>query len=178
MKLTTLLLPVALIFAGCEDGEGTDTDNGSDVDSGDTDTDDGTDPEASAIVGDWNSGGDDIAPLLSGAPLLYTDIDASFETDGTYEVIATNADGNATTFSGTYIVDATSDPHGITLTQTVPADATSVGIFEVEGATMTYEVVQTVPDYGFVPPTPTTDFGSTSGNGIAADVNTQVYQAQ
>jgi hypothetical protein len=178
MKLTTLLLPLAVVFAGCDAKEPLDTDNGSDVDSGDTDTDGGTDAETSAIVGDWNSTGDDLAPLLTAAPLLFADIDASFEADGTYEVIATNTDGNATTFSGTYTVDISTDPHGITLTQSVPAEATSVGIFEVDGTTMTYEVVQTIPDYGFVAPTPTTGFGSTSGNGIAADVNTQVYQAQ
>ncbi len=182
MKLTTLLLlPLAVLFAGCDD-DGTDTDNGSDVDSGDTDvgtdTDAGTDAMASAIVGDWNSSGDDVAPLLSGAPALFADIDAAFEADGTYEVIATNTDGNATTFTGTYTVDTSTDPHGITLTQTVPQEATSVGIFEVDGTTMTYEVVQTVPDFGFVAPTPATGFGSTSGNGLAADVNTQVYQAQ
>jgi hypothetical protein len=181
MKLTTtLLLPLVLVFAGCDGDDATDTETGTDVDSGDTetDTDMGTEAETSAIVGDWNSSGDDVAPLLSGAPLLYADINASFETDGTYEVVATNTDGNATTFSGTYSVDASTEPNGILLVQTVPQQSESNGIFEIDGTTLTYEVVQTTPDFGFVAPTPTTGFGSTSGNGIAADVNTQVFVAQ
>lgn len=166
MKLT-LFLPLALFTIGCDGDNTTDTDMGSD-----------TGMETSAIVGDWNSSGDDVAPLLAAAPLLYTDIDASFEADGSYQVVATNSDGNATTFSGTYTVDASTNPHGIMLIQTLPQQSESNGIFEIDGTTLTYEVVQTSPDFGFVAPTPETDFGSTSGNGIEADVNTQVFIAQ
>ena len=41
---------------------------------------------------------------------------------------------------------------------------------------MTYEVVQTVPDYGYTPPTPTSGFGTTSGPGVSAGDNVQIYR--
>jgi hypothetical protein len=76
------------------------------------------------------------------------------------------------------VVDASTSPGSITLTQASPYAATAVGIYQVDGDTLTYEVVQTLPDYGFTPPTSETGFGSTSGPGLDADVNIQIYQRQ
>jgi hypothetical protein len=79
---------------------------------------------------------------------------------------------------GTFVADEGTSPATIVLTQTSPYAATAEGIYQVDGDTLTYEVVQTQPDYGFLPPTPETGFGSTSGTGLNPGDNIQIYRRQ
>ena len=170
------LLPLALTLGACGEGDDTDTDVDTDT-SADSDTEGDTSGETSAIVGDWVSEGDNLAPLFQTATYNYTSIDATFEASGSYEVIAITGGGDTYTFTGTYTVDASTDPHGIVLEQTSPAAATSEGIFAITDGEMEYEVVVTTPDYGFTAPTPETGFGSTAGAGLSEGDNIQIFVA-
>ena len=67
----------------------------------------------------------------------------------------------------------TYDEDGNVLTQTEPYAATSEGIWQVQGDTLTYEVVETDPGLGATPPA--NGFGSTS-NGQFGDDNIQIYR--
>lgn len=154
-----------------------DTNDTSITDTGDTSDTSVDDTGASgSLVGDWVSTGADICPLLAEAPFNYTRIEASFESDLSYTVQVTNADGQTGTLRGSYSTSTGTTPDGITLSQTAPTTATALGIYLVEGDVLTYEVVQTDPDYGFTPPTPATGFGSTQGEGLEPGVNVQVYR--
>lgn len=127
------------------------------------------------LVGSWLSEGGDVSELLAGPPFNVVSISASFGADGSYEVVSTDAEGASGTLTGTYAVDLATNPAGIVLSQATPYTATAEGIFQIVGDTLTYEVVQTEPDYGYAPPTPESGFGTTSGNGIEAGINVQTY---
>jgi hypothetical protein len=145
-------------------------DTGTSGDTGDTQAD-----PAEAIHGDWVSEGDDVAPLLQ--LFYFTKIDANFSADGTYLVTALDVNGATYDYAGTYTVAVDTEPHTIVLEQATPSVVTSEGIWSVDDAgVLTYEVVQTSPDSGFTAPTPATGFGSTSGPGIEAGVNIQVFR--
>lgn len=171
-----------MLLAACEPTfDKTDTeDDVSATDSESSDTQSATDTEepdqADQLVGVWLSEGDDVSPLLEYFDIVQ--IDAEFKSDLSYEVVSTDVDGAQIVYIGTYAVDLTTDIPSITLTQTSPTEVTSEGIFQVEDNTLTYEVVQTTPDIGFTPPTQEEGFGSTSGGGIAANVNIQIFQRQ
>jgi hypothetical protein len=123
--------------------------------------------------GTWVSEGDNISALL--AYFDFVRVEADF-TASSYEVRATDADGLETTFTGSYTVDLSTVPHGITLAQASPSAATSSGIWQVEGSTLTYEVVQTSPSSGCTPPTPDAGFGTTAcGQPIPAGSNVQTF---
>lgn len=146
----------------------------------DVDSPAATDQDAAAsggLAGDWLSEGDDVSPLFASDPFNYTTIDASFGTDGSYQVVVTDDSGQSGTLTGTYTADTSTTPAAITLQQSTPYTAVASGIFEITGDLLTYEVVQTSPDYGFVPPTPESGFGSTSGPDLEAGVNVQTYVA-
>jgi hypothetical protein len=174
MSLARSLIALSLLLTACPSDDTDTSDTETDTDDTDTSTED------PAIVGSWVSTGDDVSPLFQTETFDYTTITADFASDGTYEVAATNGGGTTTTFTGTYTV-GTGDPATITLEQSAPSTATAVGIWSVADdagtTTLTYEVVQTVPDFGFTPPTPETGFGSTSGPGLEADVNIQIFRA-
>jgi hypothetical protein len=139
-------------------------------DTGDTQADPGE-----AIEGSWVSEGEDLAPLFT--LFYYTRIDATFSADGTYSVTALDTNGATYDFSGTYSVATATDPHTITLEQAAPSVATAEGIWSVDDSgVMTYEVVQVAPDIGFVPPSSDAGFGSTTGPGLAAGDNVQVFR--
>lgn len=161
------------------DSGGGDSDSNGDT-GGDTgsDTETGGDTGPDSIVGDWLSDGDNISVLFAGDPFNYVSILCHFGGDGTYTVQATDVDGQQGTLSGTYAADNTTEPGTIVLTQANPYTATAEGIWDVSGTTLTYEVVQTDPDYGFAPPTPESGFGTTSGPNIEPGVNVQVYVSQ
>ncbi len=128
------------------------------------------------LSGAWVSEGDDISALFQTSFFDYTRIDATFNTDGTYVVTALNGAGATTDFTGAFTVDATTNPGTIVLAQTAPSAAESQGIWQVVDDVLTYEVVQTTPDFGYVPPTPESGFGTTSGPNITAGVNVQIYR--
>ena len=143
----------------------------------DTDTDTDTDVDSPGdITGSWLSEDDDVSDILVG--FGFTSVAATFNTDGTYAVAATNAGGTTLDLTGTFVVGTTTNPGTIVTSQLTPQEVTAEGIWQVVGDTLTYEVAQTSPDQGFTPPTPEAGFGSTGGPGVAAGSNVQIYQRQ
>lgn len=132
-------------------------------------------PGATALADAWRSEGGDLSDLFSGEPFRYVAVEAVFRADGGYVVTSTDQDGATYVLTGTY---AATDgaPGAVSLSQVEPYEAEAEGIWQVDGDTLTYEVVQTVPDYGFVPPTPAGGFGSTAGPGLSPGVNVQIYR--
>ena len=151
-----------------------DTDADTDADS-DADTDADTDADPAAIQGAWLSEGADLAPFFVDNNI--TSASVTFGGDGSYTG-ETVFNGTPIAFSGTYTVDVSTTPHTIVVNQVSPQELTSEGIWQVSGSTMTYEIVQTSPDQGFVAPTPESGFGSSEGGGVAAGDLTQTYQKQ
>lgn len=140
----------------------------------DTDSDTDTDADADAIVGEWLCEGGDLPPFFVENNI--TRVTANFASDGTYAV-TTVYNGTPYNVTGTYSVDVSTAPHTVVVQQDSPV-ITSEGIWEVTGSTMRYEIVQTSPDQGFVPPTPETGFGSSQGGGVAEGDLIQTYQKQ
>lgn len=132
------------------------------------------------LPGDWRSEGADRSPLFSEPPFEVQFVEGSFFSDGTYTFTTVNAAGDAATVTGTWEDNGSSPPIAISLSQEEPYEADASGIYELsdEGATLTYEVVQTQPDYGFTPPTPSSGFGSTLGVGLAPGDNVQLFRRQ
>ncbi len=142
------------------------------------DTNVDTSPEPVGLQGAWLSEGDDIAPIL--VELTHAvSIDATFGPD-TFNVVTVDDQGQMVTQLGVY----TAEPSGvgeifnITLEQNMPQAITVEGIFEIDNTMdppiLRYEVVQTEPSVGAVPPTAEGGFGSTS---FGADL-TQVFVRQ
>ncbi len=132
------------------------------------------------IVGTWVSAGEDVAPLL--VTLFMVDsIVATFEANQTYTVLQYAGGSEAAlTLSGTYSQTvANGTIWDIIVDQTAPAALTSEGIFQIDPSaspnSMQYEIAQTSPDIGAIPPNADDGFGSTSG-GVLGDANVQVYK--
>lgn len=169
-----------LLLAGCfpDDWDGRpyrpDTGSGPGVvqtdDTGSAVTDD------PGLPGAWRSEGGDLSELFSGDPFNYAWVEAEFGTDGDYVVTSADQGGAEYVLTGTYTVDEATTPGTVVLTQTEPYEATAEGIWQVDGDVLTYEVVQTDPDYGFAPPTPEAGFGSTAGPGLSSGANVQRYR--
>jgi hypothetical protein len=132
------------------------------------------------IVGTWVSAGDNVASLL--VTLFAVDsIVAVFNSNQTYTV-EQYAGGSTTplTLSGTFSQEdaGVNDIWNITVDQTSPAALTSQGIFAVDASmnpnSLQYEIAQTSPDIGAIPPNATDGFGSTSG-GAFGTLNVQTY---
>lgn len=118
------------------------------------------------LQGEWYSSGTNVAPLLSA--LFATDsIYIKFNTDLSYTVEQYDTSGAKLELNGTYIQTESNvgNVWTITVNQTSPAVLTSEGIFEVDGNTMQYEIVQTDPDIGATPPTAATGFGTSASGG-------------
>lgn len=145
-----------------------DTDGG-----GGTDTGDPTVPTA-GIVGVWVSEGSRLSDLFAGDPFDYVMVEAHFKADASYVVTSEDAGGTSYVLTGTYVAEE-GTPGTIALSQVQPYVAEASGIWQVDGDELRYEVVQTLPDYGFAPPTPEAGFGSTAGPGMTPGVNVQVY---
>jgi len=188
LGLVFLLLvgPLGLVAGGCVQGD-TGDDDGQTTATPAAD-DDGTpagteapsegDP---ALVGTWVSEGDDVSDLL--AP-WYGKLEATFNTDLTYEVMTTDTGGAPGTLSGTYTTSASGVDGimNIILWQTAPNSVTSEGIYQLDESgspiRMTYEVAQTDPSVvGVTPPTAEAGFGSTSGGDFGTQ-NIQYYSRQ
>lgn len=126
---------------------------------------------AAALHGNWVSEGSNVAPGLASNPAFPTQrIRATFNANGTYNVVATSTNNQDVTFTGTYTTAASTNGQirTITLNQTAPTQVTSAGIYEVVGTTLRYEVIQTAPAIqGFNAPTAAAGFGSTSFNNTA-----------
>lgn len=182
MRLTLLMFAL-LLGTACvpDDVDGTgwtplSTDSGDDtVDTNDTvDTSDTSDTDTSAaspLVGDWRSEGADLSTFF--ASNGFKTIDVTFKNSGGYTVRAVDTDNEVYDFTGTYSTSG-GDPQGITLVQTVPFEATSKGLFAISGDTLSYEVVQTQPDFGNTPPSGS--FGTSSGTGFGPGENVQTYR--
>lgn len=126
------------------------------------------------VQGKWWSKGADVAPLL--VSLFAIDsIYAEFNTNLTYTVTSYSA-GVGSNLTGVYTQSdsGVSGIWNITLNQSSPSALTSVGIFKVDGTNMQYEVVQTEPAIGAIPPTAALGFGSTNG-GALGTINIQKY---
>lgn len=122
--------------------------------------------ESVMLEGAWVSEGQNVAPILAESAAVVR-IDAVFA-DGTFTVTSLDAEGNEVVQAGLY--EATPSGVGdiweIVLEQSSPQAITVEGIFEIDDGTdpptMTYEVVQTMPSVGAVPPTAEDGFGSTA----------------
>jgi len=163
-----LLLCAALSFAACQ-GSTTSSDDGAPQDP---------------IVGTWVSEGGNVAPLLFNPPFRIRRIQATFNRDGSYVVVQRDSAGTEATLRGTYTTSpggatgANANIRNIVANQNSPTAITAVGIYEVVGNTMRYEVAQTQPPLqGVTPPTAAAGFGSTSG-GAFGQANVQRYVRQ
>ena len=136
------------------------------IDGVDPASDDTDAPTATAdLVGSWRSAGADIAPLL----VDVVRVDATFEADGSYEVLTVLGDDSTWTLVGTWSSDLSTDPADIELSQTSPwADAVE-GIWGVDGDVLTWDVVSVALG---TPATPGGGFGSSS----AGEDNVQTYR--
>ena len=138
--------------------------------------------EQEGIVGTWVSEGQNVAPLLVSL-FKITKVTATFNENGTYTVVQVDSANTSLTLSGTYEVEESGvgDIYTITANQQAPATLTSEGIYEVtttqDPDVMKYEVVQTSPSIGAVPPTAAGGFGSTNG-GALGTMNVQYYVRQ
>lgn len=142
----------------------------------DNNDDNNNTPTKEGIQGEWESSGTDVAPLL--VALFGTDsIYANFKTDMSYVVEQYDSSGAKLTLTGVYTQakSSTGNIWTIEVNQSTPATLVSEGIFEVNGTTMQYEIVQTSPDIGATPPTPAGGFGSTNGGALGM-LNVQIYQ--
>ncbi len=115
-----------------------------------------------AVVGTWESEGEDVAPGLAAAPFNNVRIEATFNSDNTYSVESEDTEGAVIIFAGTWQATAPNEEgiRGITLEQSEPAALVSSGIFRVDGNRMEYEVIQEGLT-GVEPPTVEGGFGST-----------------
>lgn len=141
----------------------------------DTAVDTGTVPGGPALVGSWISEGDDLSPLFAAAPFSYVRVESTFRSDATYRTTTVGEDGPVE-LSGTWSTDETTSPATVAVEQVLPYVASALGIWQVDGERLTWEVVQIVPDYGYVAPTPESGFGSTSGPGLVTGANVQIYR--
>ncbi len=172
---TTLLLTLTLaaaaagmLLAGC----------GNAVDSG------GTGTQQSPLVGTWLSQGADVAPLLAGAPFNNAKITATFNVDSTYSVVAIDTSNKEVDYAGTYetMSSGVGNIVQIRLSQVMPSTAQAEGMYQIDTSQMPprmqYEVVQTQPTNGLVPPAPDKGFGSTLYNGKQIATLIQKYARQ
>jgi len=124
-------------------------------------------PTSELLVGNWVSEGDNIALGLK-LTLKTKKIVATFNSNNTYTVVATDSSNADVTYSGTFSSTGNSNTsiRNITLNQTVPTSVTSTGIYRVTTKDLKYEVIQTTPAItGFTAPTAAGGFGSTKYNG-------------
>ncbi|MBE0551983.1 MAG: hypothetical protein IH619_06360 [Ignavibacterium sp.] len=126
-------------------------------------------PTTELIVDSWVSEGTNVAPGLV-LTLKTKKIVATFNSNNTYTVVATDSFNTDVTYSGTFSTTGNSNTsiRNITLNQTVPTSVTSTGIYRVTTKDLYYEVIQTAPAIaGFTAPTAAEGFGSTKYNGIS-----------
>lgn len=157
-KLLALTLGLALLATGC-DSVGDDP---------------GTGDDPTAIHGTWVSEGENLAPGFR--PFGITRIVATFNANGTY-VVRSTIGGNQFEQTGTYTTQASAvgQIRTIELQQLTPNQLTARGIYEVQGTTMRYEVLDVSQG---TPPTPQGGFGSSVAGNDPRGHWTQVYVRQ
>ena len=177
---------LALLYVlACVDDSGKDDpvdtgfalDTAEDTGTPDTDTGNGGGGGAPDLTsGLWVSEGDDLSALL--AYLEVVRVEATFQGSGGYAVVSTDERGDEVTYAGTYVVDRSTVPHGIVMTQTAPGAATAEGIWQISDTTLSYEVLQTSPPVpGCSAPTPEGGFGSTRCSPpLYANANVQTFR--
>lgn len=92
------------------------------------------------IVGTWISTGSDVAVGLT-STMRSAMVKATFNADSTYRIELTDSTYGITTFTGTW--SASGSPRSartITLRQVSPANGNGEGMFQVNGARLTFEV--------------------------------------
>lgn len=141
----------------------------------DDDDDNVTEPtdETPAWVGTWLSADANVAPILV-AVFNYDSVRVVMKEDNTISLSTHIKDGAWSTIPGVYTIteSATGNVHSIAINYTAFEQE---GIIEVTEGTpdqMKLEAVQTVPDIGAVPRTPTSGFGSDAALG---NLNIQQY---
>lgn len=160
---------------GSTDGGGEAGDGGGGGDGGGDGGAASGDCEGSGLLGDWRSEGEDISALFQLSTFDYARVDASFGADCLYRVDVLTNGGDEYVIMGSWEAQEGS-PGSITQWQDYPYAARAEGIWQVAGEALSFEVVQVDPDYGFTAPTPSTGFGSTAGQGLAAGDNVQTYR--
>ncbi len=162
--LLVLLAALALIsFAACSDDDDDNGDNG------------GTDPTVpDPWIGSWLSAGDNVAPILQGDPFNLDSVRVHLDEDQVVTLEQHVEGGAWTTLTGTYqvIESESGDVHSITIDYSAFAQEGIIEVVEGTPDVMRLEAVQTEPDYGFVPRTPETGFGS---DPLYGDTNIQTY---
>ncbi|MDY0081752.1 MAG: hypothetical protein RBR74_01085 [Ignavibacteriaceae bacterium] len=125
-------------------------------------------PTTELLSGSWVSEGTNVAPGLV-FTLKTRKITATFNSNNTYTVVATDSFNVDVTYSGTFSTTGNTGTsiRNITLNQAEPTTVTSTGIYRVTTKDLKYEVLQTTPALnGFTPPTAAEGFGSTKYNNI------------
>jgi hypothetical protein len=162
--MLVLLAALALLsFAACSDDDDDNGDNG------------GTNPTVpDPWVGVWLSAGDNVAPILQGDPFNLDSVRVHMD-ENNVVVLEQHVEGGAwTSLTGTYSVteSASGDIHSIQIVYPAFEQEGIIQVTEGTPDTMLLEAVQTVPDFGFVPRTPETGFGS---DPLYGDTNIQTY---
>ncbi len=138
-------------------------------------------PTTELLNGSWVSEGANVAPGLV-LTLKTKKITATFNSNNTYTVVATDSFNVDVTYSGTFSTTGNTGTsiRNITLNQAAPTTVTSTGIYRVTTKDLKYEVLQTAPAInGFTAPTATEGFGSTKYNNTplgATWIQTFIYQ--
>lgn len=131
---------------------------------------DDNDDQKDEIVGTWVSQGSGNVALGLAILSKTRKIDANFNENGTYNVVATDSSNATVTFTGTWSATAAASNgiRAIELRQATPTSLVAKGIFQIQTGVMTYEVIQAEPALaGVVGPTQTGGFGSTTIGGTA-----------
>ncbi len=176
--ITDAVRPDGYVTTTTRYGDPFDSDPSANDDTGETPGTDDSEPEHTGdnddpLVGEWLSEDGNISPLLAS---FYVRVVGKFENGGGYSVVATRENGNIDTLTGTYGVGLDTNPATINLDQELPYAAEAEGIWQISGDTLTYEIVQTNPNsYGYVAPTPSGGFGSSSGGSLQPGDNVQIF---
>jgi hypothetical protein len=159
-KLLALMLALglALFTIGCDSA----------------DDDPGTGDDPTAIHGTWVSEGANLAPGF--APFGISRIVATFNANGTY-VVRSTIGANQFEQTGTYTSQASAfgQIRTIDLLQQTPNQLNARGIYEVDGTTMRYEVIDVSQG---TPPTAQGGFGSSVAGSDPAGHWTQRFVRQ
>ncbi|MCB9059718.1 MAG: hypothetical protein H6627_14225 [Calditrichae bacterium] len=161
-KLLILLLAgfIAFFAVSCseDDDSGTDSNN-----------------DTKAWIGVWLSAGSDVAPILTGNPFNLDSVKVTLNEDLTVKTEQHVINSVWITTEGTYSITENEGSSILTVHFIYPAFEQK-GIMEITDGSpdiMKLEAIQTQPDYGFVPRTVETGFGS---DPLYGSTNIQIYK--